>query len=313
MLLFCADSLFQRLFSEYSKEKGGKNMEKAKYPMPTMNITQGYNQGTHKGAYALDMKGEDQGIDWVLAPFTGVIRRVDNASYGIWYWFESTEPVLCSNGEVTYLTAMFGHDNKVRHQVGSIIKQGERLCAEGTSGNASGNHCHMEIGRGRFVTGGWYKNRDGVYMIYNAVKPNEYLCVPDSYRIVNNGGLVWKKESQVTLPSHGESVDQVLHVGSKIELRGIYKISAVSASKNAIACTELADTPFLDYNYIDAEPCIEVDKNGVATKDQVCDVNHYIKIPGTFIVLAVDKATDACKIKIGNRQTWVKCGPCTEV
>lgn len=111
----------------------------------------------------------------------------------------------------------------------------------------------------------------------------------------------------------GEAVDQVLHVGSKIELRGIYKISAVSAKLNAVACVELADKPFADYNYIDASPCVEVDKYGNRTSDQICDVNHYIKIPGTFTVLAVDKPTNACKVKIGSREVWIKCGPCTEV
>ena len=111
----------------------------------------------------------------------------------------------------------------------------------------------------------------------------------------------------------GEAVDQILHVGSKIELRGIYKISAVSAKLNAIACVELADQPFADYNYIDATPCIEVDRYGNRTADQVCDTGHYIKIPGVFTVLAIDKPTDACKIKIGSREVWVKCGPCTEV
>lgn len=118
---------------------------------------------------------------------------------------------------------------------------------------------------------------------------------------------------QTTTATTGEKVDQVLHVGSKVELRDIYKITSVSARLNAIACKELADQPFADYNYIDATPCVEVDKNGVATKDQVCDTGHYIKIPGVFTVLAIDKPTDACKIKIGSREVWVKCGPCTEV
>lgn len=110
-----------------------------------------------------------------------------------------------------------------------------------------------------------------------------------------------------------EKVDQILHVGSKVELRGIYKITSVSARLNAIACVELADQPFADYNYIDATPCIEVDRYGNRTADQVCDTGHYIKIPGVFTVLAIDKPTDACKIKIGSREVWVKCGPCTEV
>lgn len=111
----------------------------------------------------------------------------------------------------------------------------------------------------------------------------------------------------------GEAVDQILHVGSKIVLNDIYKISAVSARLNAVACVELADKPFADYNYIDATPCIEVDRYGNRTSDQVCDVNHYIKIPGVFTVLAIDKPTDACKVKIGSREVWIKCGPCTEV
>lgn len=110
-----------------------------------------------------------------------------------------------------------------------------------------------------------------------------------------------------------EKVDQILHVGSKVELRGIYKITSVSARLNAVACKELADQPFADYNYIDATPCIEVDRYGNRTADQVCDTGHYIKIPGVFTVLAIDKPTDACKIKIGSREVWVKCGPCTEV
>lgn len=110
-----------------------------------------------------------------------------------------------------------------------------------------------------------------------------------------------------------EKVDQILHVGSKVELRGIYKITSVSARLNAVACKALADQPFADYNYIDATPCVEVDRYGNRTADQVCDTGHYIKIPGVFTVLAIDKPTDACKIKIGSREVWVKCGPCTEV
>lgn len=175
-------------------------MEKAKFIMPTMDVTQGYDMGTHKGAYALDLAGEDIGIDWVLAPFTGTIKKILSGSYGNWYWFESNEKVLCANGEITKLVAMLGHDNKVRYKVGDVIKQGEHLCAEGTSGNATGNHCHMEIGKGEYV-GTWYKNKNGVYMLYNAVKPNEYLCVPDNYIIKNDGGYKWKKESEVKEPT----------------------------------------------------------------------------------------------------------------
>lgn len=130
-----------------------------------------------------------------------------------------------------------------------------------------------------------------------------------NYLYKDLGGSTNDSSSSVS----SEKVDQVLHVGSKVELRGIYKITSVSARLNAVACKELADQPFADYNYIDATPCVEVDRYGNRTADQVCDTGHYIKIPGVFTVLAIDKPTDACKIKIGSREVWVKCGPCTEV
>ena len=175
-------------------------MEKAKFPMPTMNITQGYNEGAHKGTFALDLAGEDTGIDCDLAPFTATIKKTLSGSYGNWYWFESNEEVLCANGEVTKLTCMFGHDNKMRHKVGDIINQGENLCAEGSSGKTTGNHCHLEVGIGPYV-GTWYPNQYGIYMLYNAVKPNEYLCVPDNYIIKKDGNYLWKKATEVVDPS----------------------------------------------------------------------------------------------------------------
>lgn len=110
------------------------------------------------------------------------------------------------------------------------------------------------------------------------------------------------------------AADQVLHVGSKVQLNGIYKINAVSSKLNGVICQELVGTPpYQTYHYIDATPCYEVDRFGNKTKDQICDTSHYLKIPGTFKVLAIDKKTDSCKIKIGSREVWVYCKPCTEV
>lgn len=218
-------------------------MEKAKFPMEVMGITQGYDMGTHKGTYALDIAGKDTGIDWVLAPFTGTIKCVLNDSYGIWYWFESNEKVLCANGEVTKLVAMFGHDNEIRHKVGDVIKQGELLCAEGTSGNATGNHCHMEIGKGEYA-GTWYKNSDGVYMLYNAVKPNEYLCVPDNYVIKKDGGYDWKKESEVQEP---QSDIKYLNLNADITDWNVYPMNVAPVSGNE--CFEIMPSKFGGLSY----------------------------------------------------------------
>lgn len=227
-------------------------MEKARFPMPTMTVTQGYDIGTHKGAYALDLAGEDTGIDWVLAPFTGTIKKVASESYGNWYWFESNEEVLCANGEVTKLVAMFGHDNKMRHNVGDVIKQGEPLCAEGTSGNATGNHCHFELGKGSYV-GMWYQNEYGVWTLYNKVRPNEYLCVPDNYVIKNDGGYTWKKESEVQEP---QTVNEVSPITQKLFLPAtatswaVYDLTVAPIKKNAKGNLNPAKFDGLEYDIL---------------------------------------------------------------
>lgn len=217
-------------------------MEKLKFPMPTMTITHGYDEGTHRGTYAIDCAGEDTGIDWVLAPFTGKIVHTESKSYGNWYWFESLEPVLCANGIEDYITVMFGHDNKMRHKVGDIIKQGENLCAEGKSGNANGNHCHIEVGRGKYC-GPWYQNKYGIWMLYNAVKPNEYMCIPDNYTIKKNGGYNWKWERDV----HEPVMTQTLYLPASASSWRVYPIGV--APKVGNECAKLAPSQFGGLQY----------------------------------------------------------------
>lgn len=234
-------------------------MEKAKFPMPTMNVTQGYNEGAHKGTFALDLAGEDTGIDWVLAPFTGTIKKTLSGSYGNWYWFESNEEVLCANGEVTKLTCMFGHDNKIRHKVGDVISQGENLCAEGTSGNATGNHCHLEVGIGPYV-GTWYPNQYGIYMLYNSVKPNEYLCVPDNYAIIKDGGYDWKKATEVKEPS----TDLTLYLPSSATSWRVYPMGVTPVVGNE--CGKLLPSKFGGLTY-DIEGWSQPDVAIIQTRD----------------------------------------------
>ena len=217
-------------------------MEKFKFPMPTMNITQGYNTGTHLGTYAIDCAGEDAGIDWVLAPFTCKIMHTESASYGNWYWIQSTEPVLCANGVIDYMTCMLGHDNKMRHKVGDIIKQGANLCAEGTSGNATGNHCHIEVARGKYV-GTWHKNKYGIYMLFNEVKPNEYMCIPDGYKIKREGGYKERRDRQGKVPTKTKK----LYLPKTAKSWRVYPLSKTPTAGNE--CGKLAPSKYGGLTY----------------------------------------------------------------
>ena len=102
-------------------------MEKPLYPSPYMRITQGYNVGTHLDSYAIDEAGSDSGIDFILAPFTGVIKKIyPNDANEV--WLESLEQVEYPDGTIDYMTMMFAHDNDVSNlKVGQVIQKGTRF------------------------------------------------------------------------------------------------------------------------------------------------------------------------------------------
>ena len=148
-------------------------MEKPIFPSKYLRITQGYNEGTHKDSYAIDNAGKDSGISDIYAPFTGIIKKIyTNDANEV--WLESIDKVEYPDGTVDYLTVMFAHDNNVSNLfVGKRIKQGEVFYQEGTKGNVTGNHCHIECGRGKFTGTGWHKNNSGYWSINNSKKPEE--------------------------------------------------------------------------------------------------------------------------------------------
>ena len=176
-------------------------MEKPLYPSPYMRITQGYMMGTHVDSYAIDDAGSDTGIDFIVAPFTGVIRKIYTSDANE-VWLESSEPVIYPDGTVDYMTMMFAHDNDVSNLfVGKVINRGERFYEEGARGIGSGNHVHMECGRGKFTGSGWHQNSAGYWSINNGKNPTECLWIDDSITVLNSYGYTFKRiEPEVVAP-----------------------------------------------------------------------------------------------------------------
>lgn len=168
--------------------------EKAHFPMQYMNITQGVNGSySHQGTNALDLAGKDTGRDYVFAPFTGVVKKIYTQS-GNFVWLESVNKVIYADGTIDYMTIMIGHDNDVSDlYIGKVIPKGTIFYQEGTAGYATGNHVHLECGRGRYTGGGWYQNSAGQWMIYNSMLPYKALFIQDSTIIYSGYGYPWKK------------------------------------------------------------------------------------------------------------------------
>ena len=193
-------------------------MQKCKFFMESMRITQGYGykadgsvdstKYSHVGSYALDLGGNDKTTrDWAYAPCDVVVKRVYGDYHAV--WFETLEPVLCADGQARNLVFLLLHINTVDLKeldikVGKVFKQGERFYREGVAGKATGNHIHMEVGEAPFKPTGWYKSnyRDNagayVWVINNQLKPHDIFILGDDVKVLNDGGYNWKKESDTS-------------------------------------------------------------------------------------------------------------------
>ena len=168
-------------------------MEKPLYPSKVMRITQGYNEGSHIDSFAIDDAGTDTGKDSIYAPFTGIIKKIyQNDANEV--WLESVDKVLYPDGTIDYMTILFAHSDDVSNLfVGKKIMQNEVFYSEGTKGQATGNHCHIECAKGKFTGTGWHKNNAGNWSINNGKKPEECLWINNDTKVIDNHNYNFKK------------------------------------------------------------------------------------------------------------------------
>lgn len=182
--------LEKKYIIDYTEPEVG---EYAMFPMEYLNISQGISGGlSHKTGYAIDITGKDKGSDQIYAPFTGVIKRKYTKN-GNAIWLESSDKVHFADGSYDYMTVLMVHDNDISDlSVDQEVKQGEYFYKEGTAGYATGNHVHLEVGRGKFIYPGWTKNTTtGEWRIQNGIHPAEALFVSDSVSIKDDKNYDW--------------------------------------------------------------------------------------------------------------------------
>ncbi len=165
-----------------------------------MRITQGYGKDTysHDDSYAIDLGSVDGILLRAFAPFDAIVRKIYKEDANE-VWIESLEPVLYADGTVDYMTMLFMHDNDVSDlYVGKIINQYEEFYQEGTKGQVTGSHIHIECGKGRFDGSGWHQNKTGYWSINNAIPPERALFITSDTNVVNGGGFNWIMATNVT-------------------------------------------------------------------------------------------------------------------
>ena len=175
-------------------------MEKAVLNIDILNISQGADGNfSHKGDKAIDIVG----VKNFKAPFTGTIKKILSNDNEV--WLESNEKVLYADGTIDYMTILTLHDNDISNlYVGKVIKQGEVYYNEGNKGNATGNHIHLAVGKGKFTGSGWYKNSYGYWCINNQMDVYKGLFLYDKVKVIN-GLYNWVKTSTFTTDNNIET------------------------------------------------------------------------------------------------------------
>lgn len=141
----------------------------------------------HKGTFAIDLVGLNGNVENFYAPFDGTIKKIySEGNQQNFVWLESENKIKYADGTYDYVTVMTGHDNDISNlYIGKKIKQGEKYYQEGNSGKSTGNHIHLEVGRGKVTEEGWIKNKYDKWQIDNHIRPDKVFYISDDTTIIN--------------------------------------------------------------------------------------------------------------------------------
>lgn len=173
-------------------------MEKALFPMKNVSISRrAFKPGTtHTHLNAIDINGEDTNKEYGRAPCRCRVLKIlpiSTTGYANTVIFGSCDisgqpaKVLCADGEARVLSFAFTHDNKIRVVEGQIVEQGDVIYAEGTTGNATGFHIHLEVGEG------WQfkkiSNGKGDWTLQSLLFSYKVFWLKEGYHKITNFGL----------------------------------------------------------------------------------------------------------------------------
>ncbi len=167
-------------------------------PMKYVSVSQTENSlYSHKGLLALDMNGMDSQQDYGRAPcYVKVLAVLDKASttmnntvlFGSCDESGNQAKVLFNDGTKAVVTVAMTHMNSIKNiKVGKIYAPLEECYLEGTTGNATGNNIHIEVGLG------WQtkkvKRSDGNWALQDLVSLKRCFCLLKGFHQISNLGL----------------------------------------------------------------------------------------------------------------------------
>ncbi len=287
-------------------------------PFTDMYISQRSNGSySHKGIMANDVRGKVAGVRYpYYAPCTcKCIKTYVETGQVMW---QSLNKVRFANGRIDYATFMTAHDDSMDAKIGQIVKQGKQLGNMGKKGfsDMTGVHCHIEVSQSADTT--WKKNKYGNYQFNNEYDLDDCYFV-DNTNIIKGMGGNWKNTTNIIVKKDAstESIDQILHIGSKVKFDGIFKVDILKSpiSTNLFGNTKLTGVSYdsyyhekaKDYHWIPLNDWIEVDKYGNSkNQDQIVQGGiSYVLNKNIYEVIDIDIKSNSAKLKLNNHYIWI--------
>lgn len=162
-------------------------MIKRKFGMRYLNISQGrYNSFSHKNLNAYDLCGEDSGIDrFITFNELEVIGILPYKTTG----FANTVLFYDKDNDVTLAMS---HCNNINFlEKGLVLYPNDTIYYEGTTGKATGNHIHLEIGKGKQTTK--VKINSSEWGLKDWINIEDYFYIDEEYTTILNSPYEFTK------------------------------------------------------------------------------------------------------------------------
>ena len=176
------------------------------FPKSTYYLTQGYGEHSysHKNKIALDVSGAKGGTKNIYAPFTGYFKNPfheKGKAYGV--YLISEKKVLCADGNYHYAVCKFVHPKEIENiKDGQTFIQGELIMKDGHTGNATGDHLHLEVSI--------FDDNKKIVLTKNRVDPCNYMVLKEDCKVKNDyykyqkKHYVFKRVSEIPVPPSPE-------------------------------------------------------------------------------------------------------------
>lgn len=226
-------------------------------PFTDMYITQGANEGKHKGTMAVDVRGLQSGVKYpYYSPCTlKCIKTYPESGQVMW---QSLYNVRCANGYVGIVTMMTAHDDSMDAKAGQVCPQGAKLGNMGSKGDATGVHCHLEISQGSSTS--WTKNKYGIYMLSNE-KDLDEVCFFDDTNIMNR--LEYLEPVYLSSINDGTGTGRnYVNLPPTIDSWAVYDLDVSPVKKNAKAYLnpkKFGGLTYYIYAYHDSGTTVEIE------------------------------------------------------